>query len=256
MKTLPALVLRRLVHLAASTSPLASCPKRLVLWCAVAGLLVGSARAADITGSVLNKTTQRFLERAEVQVTGTPFLALTDKDGSYRLAGLPAGTYSVVASYAGLEAKTQTIIVTGDESVKADFELTSDIYVLGEFRVQSTVEGTAFAINQQRRAESARSVTSIDAFIDQVTGNPGEFLKNIPGIQMDFSQNEPQLIRLRGMDPALTSVTMDGNDVATAGSSGTGRALQIDQLSLGLIDNVEVFKAPIPPCPPTPSVVR
>jgi TonB-dependent receptor len=246
MKTLFSRVHKQRVYPAAPSAPFALVLKRVGLWCAVVCLLAGSSEAADITGSVLNKNTQRFLERAEVQVSGTPFRALTDRDGSFRLSGVPAGTYSIVATYAGLEAKTQTITVTEDQLAKADFEMTSEIYRLGEFVVQSTVEGTAFAINQQRRAESARSVTSIDAFIDQVTGNPGEFLKNVPGIQMDFSQNEPQLIRLRGMDPSLTSVTMDGNDVATAASSGTGRALQIDQLSLALIENVEVFKAPIP----------
>ena len=209
-------------------------------------LVAAQSNAADIHGSVLNKNTQRFLERAEIQVEGTAFQALTDKDGSFRIAGLPAGTYAVVASYAGLDPQAQTITVSGEQSVNANFELVSDIYKMGEFVVTSSVEGTAFAVNQQRRAESARSVTSVDAFIDQVTGNPGEFLKNVPGIQMDFSQNEPQTIRLRGMDAALTSVTMDGNDIATANSTGTGRALQIDQLSLALIENVEVFKAPIP----------
>ena len=189
MKTLFSRVHKQRVYPAAPSAPFALVLKRVGLWCAVVCLLAGSSEAADITGSVLNKNTQRFLERAEVQVSGTPFRALTDRDGSFRLSGVPAGTYSIVATYAGLEAKTQTITVTEDQLAKADFEMTSEIYRLGEFVVQSTVEGTAFAINQQRRAESARSVTSIDAFIDQVTGNPGEFLKNVPGIQMDFSQN-------------------------------------------------------------------
>jgi iron complex outermembrane receptor protein len=112
--------------------------------------------------------------------------------------------------------------------------------------VSSTVEGNAFAINQQKRAESARTVVSMDAFIDQSTGNPGEFLRNIPGIQMDYSQNEPNRIRIRGQDSTLTSVTMDGNEIASAASSGTNRVLEVDQLSMAAISSVEVFKAPIP----------
>lgn len=213
---------------------------------AVSSPLGIDATAAVVQGTVMNQNTRRYLERATVQVQGTTLQTVTDEDGSFRLTGVPAGTYTLVAKYSGLDSATQTITVNEDRPARADFALTSDIYTLGEFVVSSTLEGTAFAINQQRRAESARSVISIDAFTDQTTGNPGEFLRNIPGIQMDYSQNEPNRIRLRGQDPTLTSVTMDGNEIASAASSGTNRHLEVDQLSMAAIESVEVFKAPIP----------
>ncbi len=210
-------------------------------------LAAAVAAAATVQGTVLNQNTKRFLERATVRVPGTAFQTLTDKEGRFRLAGLPAGTHTVVAGYAGLDDVTRTVTVAADQTATSDFELTAgEVYQLGQFVVTSTVEGSAYAVNQQRRAESSRSVTSVDAFIDQTTGNPGEFLKSIEGIQMDYSQNEPQTIRVRGFDPNLTMVTMDGNEVASAASSGANRAVQVDQLSIASIENVEVFKAPIP----------
>ncbi|MGC4072951.1 MAG: TonB-dependent receptor [Nibricoccus sp.] len=205
-----------------------------------------SLSAATIQGVVSNQNTRRSLERAVVKIPDTPYATLTDSDGSFRLSGLPEGTYTLVVEYTDLERQTRSITVGKDESTTANFELTSDLYELDAFVVSSTAEGTAFAINQQRRAESARSVTSVDAFIDQSTGNPGEFLRNISGIQMSYSQNEPNRIGLRGQDPTLTSVTMDGNEIASAASSGTSRVLEVDQLSLAAISSVEVYKAPIP----------
>lgn len=202
--------------------------------------------AATIQGTVLNQNTRRFLERATVQVQGTSFQTLTDKDGSFRITGVPPGTYTLVAGYAGLTETIQSITVTEQKPASATLELTSDAYQMGQVVVNSTVEGTAYAINQQRRAESLRNIASMDAFIDQSTGNPGEFLRNISGIQMDYSQNEPNRIRLRGMAPELTTVTMDGNEIASAASSGTNRQLEIDQLSMAAISSVEVFKAPLP----------
>jgi len=202
--------------------------------------------AAVITGKVLNKNTQRFLERAIIEIQGTQLQTLTQSDGSFRLAGVPAGTHTVTAGYTDLETQSLTVTVTEETPATVSFELTSEIYKLDTVVVTSTVEGSAYAVNQQRRAESARSVTSIDAFIDQATGNPGEFLKNVEGIQMDYSQNEPQTIRVRGFDPNLTIVTMDGNEIASAASSSANRAVQIDQLSIASIESVEVYKSPIP----------
>jgi iron complex outermembrane recepter protein len=220
---------------------------KLLLAAVVAfGLPVLNTEAAVIQGTVQNQNTRRYLERATVHVEGTPLRALTDAAGRFRLTGVPAGTHTLVVSYSGLDPVTQTLVVTEEQPTQVDVELTSDVYTMGELVVSSTREGTAFAINQQRRAESPRSVTSIDAFIDQSTGNPGEFLRNISGIQMDYSQNEPNRIRLRGMAPELTTVLMDGNEIASAASSGTNRQLEIDQLSMAAISNVEVYKAPIP----------
>ncbi len=213
---------------------------------AFGGLLVPAANAAVIAGTVVNQHTGQFLERATVRVPGTAWQTLTDRDGSFRLAGLPAGTHTVVVSYAGLDEATRTVSVAAEDTLAVEFALTSAVYVMGQFVVSSTIEGTAYAINQQRRSESVRSVTSVDAFLDQVTGSPGEFLKNLSGLQMEYNQNEPQTIRVRGMDPTLTIVTMDGNEVASSSDSNDIRRTMVDQLSLALIGNVEVFKAPIP----------
>jgi iron complex outermembrane receptor protein len=222
--------------------------RRICSTALVASFLLGSAaiQAATISGTVLNKGTQKYLERAVVEVPGTSFRTVTASDGTFRLTGLPAGTHTVVADYAGLERVTQTITVGADESASASFELTSDVYELNKYTVTSTLEGNAYAIQQQRRAESARSVTSIDAFLNQSTGNPGEFLRNLSGIQMDYSQNEPNRIRIRGQDSTLTSVTMDGNEIASAASTSTNRQLEVDQLSMAALSSVEVYKAPIP----------
>jgi iron complex outermembrane recepter protein len=228
--------------------------RRLLGRCAQLSLLAlvgffsaSAASAAVVTGTVLNENTQRFLERAVVRIEGTQLQTLTDRDGSFRISGVPAGTHTVLVQYVGLDEVAQTVTVTEDEVAQLRFAMSSEeVYTLGEFVVSSPMEGNAFAINQQRRAETPRTVTSIDAFIDQSTGNPGEFLKNVEGIQMEYSQNEPQRIRLRGFDPALTIVTMDGNDLASAASSSANRGVQIDQLSIAAIESVEVYKAPIP----------
>lgn len=218
----------------------------LALGIALLSLLNPASFAATIAGTVSNKNTQKYLERATIEIPGTQFKALTLPDGSFRLSGVPAGTYELTATYTGLDPQKRSITVTADETLRTEFELTSDVYELNKFTVTSSLEGTAHAINQQRRAESARSVSSMDAFTDQSTGNPGEFLRNISGIQMDYSQNEPNRIRIRGQDSVLTSVTMDGNDIASAGSSGTSRSLEVDQLSMAAIQSVEVYKSGIP----------
>src|ERR1044071_5884476 len=51
---------------------------------------------------------------------------------------------------------------------------------------------------------------------------------------------------IRGVGADLNSVTMDGQQVASAQSAGTGRQFEFEQASLGNIETIEVTKAPTP----------
>jgi len=202
-----------------------------------------------IVGTIQNRSTQKFLERAPVTVQGTNLSTVTDPDGSYRIAGVPAGARTVVVDYAGLDRQSQTVLVTAGQTATADFSLQADVYKLDKFVVATEREGHAAAINNQKQAESYRNVASTDAFGDITFGNPGDFLKSMPGIQMDYVGSDPRTITIRGMDPSLSVITMDGNKQASAASSGVTRDFEIDQTSIGSIETVEVHKAAIPSMP-------
>lgn len=59
--------------------------------------------------------------RAFAAVMTHPFFAVTGKDGTYTIDGLPPGTYEVTAWHEKLGTKTASVTV-GDGAAKADFE--------------------------------------------------------------------------------------------------------------------------------------
>ncbi|MGH7606064.1 MAG: carboxypeptidase regulatory-like domain-containing protein, partial [Gemmatimonadales bacterium] len=50
-----------------------------------------------------------------------PFFAVSGEDGSYRITGLPAGTYTIEAWHERYGTQTATVTVAGTESKTADF---------------------------------------------------------------------------------------------------------------------------------------
>lgn len=56
-----------------------------------------------------------------VVVSPTPYHALTDKSGSYKIENVPDGQYSVVAWHEGAKSQSKAVAVAGDS--KADFTL-------------------------------------------------------------------------------------------------------------------------------------
>jgi plastocyanin len=56
-----------------------------------------------------------------VVVSPTPYFAVTDRSGAYKIENVPDGSYTVTAWHEGAKNKTQPVAVAGD--TKADFAL-------------------------------------------------------------------------------------------------------------------------------------
>ncbi|MBL9201232.1 MAG: carboxypeptidase-like regulatory domain-containing protein, partial [Opitutaceae bacterium] len=137
--------------------------------------LSGTASAATITGTVLHATRGEYLAFAEVRVAGTDLAAITERDGSYRLANVPAGTHTLVVTYTGTRPERATVTVDATAAARRDFELTpaiaeasaaGGVQKLDAFVVRSEREGNAKALMEQRRSMNLTNSLSSDVFGD------------------------------------------------------------------------------------------
>ncbi len=244
------------MHLAARTAmnfPLSRLAVLTTLWLGSTSALLAQAGAAALTGTVSNANTRLFLESAEVRVGGRS--VLTDREGRFTVSGLKAGTQAVTVTYTGLEDLTENVTLAAGETARRDFALTSTIYKLDAFVVASEIEGNAAAINAQKKSDVFVQAISADTLGNVPEGNIGEFLRYVPGIQVNFSNADASTVSMRGQDPEATVFTFDGQIPAAAGTpprSSTGssdassRAFEFSQATIANIETIEVFKAPPP----------
>lgn len=61
---------------------------------------------------------------AFINVSATPFFAVTDASGHFTISGLPAGTYTLAAVHEKMGEQTMTVTVAPRETAKADFSFT------------------------------------------------------------------------------------------------------------------------------------
>lgn len=237
----------------------------LIGWLALALAPAGSAPAADggspagapasglaaqgggaIVGRVSNNFTSSFLEGALVELVGTSRSVLTDRDGSFALRQVPAGSQSIRISYTGLDPFLTTVEVGAGATASIEADLTSAVYRMSAFKVSSEREGSALAITQQRIADNVKNVVATDAFGNSANGNVADMLQRLPGIVVDYVAADPRELRIRGVSPELSTVTVDGTYMANA-ASGSSRTFSFQFMSnMSMLDSVEVNKALTP----------
>jgi TonB-dependent receptor len=215
----------------------------------------GSIATGTITGRVQNIATGQFLNNARVSVKGTTQSVYTDNFGVYQLVGVPSGSVVLDVFYTDLDSAQVPLTVEADRTITRDIGLTSvarygkDVAVqLDPFVVAAAREtnAQAIAINEQRFASNIKSVVSGDEYGDIGEGNVGAFLKFVPGVTIDMAGFQPNTVSVRGVPANNTPLTVDGQPIASAATSGTNRNFELVGLSMNNIARVEVTKTPTP----------
>ncbi len=232
---------------------------------ALAATLRAQAPATGtIEGRVFDSGRGEYLVNARLTVEGTTLEAFTDEAGQYRLTGVPAGAARVRVFFTGLNPQTAAVTVAAGATAQHNVTLSagpaapgagakpaagSDGTVrLDQFVVATTKEmdGAAIAINEQRFARTIMNVVAADEFGTVVDGTPGEVMKFLPGITMDYSAGEARTISMNGVPAANVPITVGGFDLASAAGNGTGRVTNLDQFSVNSISRIEVHHSPTP----------
>jgi hypothetical protein len=178
----------------------------LVLWIAV-GATVQPVPAQDqegtatLTGVVEDGESGSPLPLANVVVAGTRYGATTDEDGQFTIENVPAGTYTVVASYVGFETRQRELELRGGEVREVVIELTPrDLEVEGVTVTGERIEERQLGTTRISPAEvkNLPSILQPDLF---------RSLQLLPGVKAasDFSSG----LYVRGGSPDQTLVLLD-----------------------------------------------
>ncbi len=215
-----------------------------------------------VTGRVYNPATGEYVRNAEVRLEGTNRIVTTEADGSFTLTNVPAGPAKVNVSYTGYDNASASVNVAAGDVAKVDVNLTNSLYKaesdnstvkMQAFTVSTEREGNAKAIMDQRRSMNVSNIVAAETFGNTSEGNVGEFLKYLPGIQLDYVEADARNPRIRGLPAQYTTVTFGGMDLASAdgfiqnngtdngGGAGVGgRSFGFEQVSMASVDAVEV----------------
>jgi hypothetical protein len=160
----------------------------------------------SVRGRVFNTATGEYVRNAEVRVEGTTIDALSEDDGDFRLTGVPAGEAMVVVRYAGLQETRLIAKIAPGEVATLDVQLqpfsdTADLADENELVVTAVRSGQASAIMERRAAPNAKNVVAADNFGALTMGDVGEFMKNMPGISLDYTEVDATAVRIGGLDP-------------------------------------------------------
>lgn len=198
-----------------------------------------------ITGTVTDSIHGGPLPGALVAVRDTSIAVQTDSSGTYRLTGIPIGKQSLEVTFLGFRRATVDLDVPAGSTVTRDVVLDLD-------RVSETVvvtgeplsEGQAKALNQQKNALNIQSVVASDQIGEFPDSNSAEAAQRIPGVSIERDQGEGRYVLIRGTEPRLNAMMLNGDRIPSP--EGEVRAVALDVVPADVLQSIEVSKTLTP----------
>jgi TonB-dependent receptor len=190
-----------------------------------------SGRVTDPAGAAV--------KGARVELIPGGAIALTDQQGEFTIPPLPAGEYTVTVSYVGFSVFSQRLAVKAGQPVRMNAVLQ-----VGTHNEAVTVRadregGEAEALDIERTADNIVQVLPADVINSLPNTNIADAVGRLPSVSLERDEGEGKYIQIRGTEPRLSNVTIDGIHVP---SPEAVRNVKLDVVPADLVESVEVNK--------------
>ncbi len=203
-----------------------------------------AAEVGSITGTVNNVATGNNLEGARIEIKSLGLFDLTDGSGRYTLTHVPAGPHEVLVTYIGLDSIRLNVNVSAGQRAVRDFEMTTGIYKLAAYTVTGEREGNAAMITEKKNASNVKDIIAMDSFGYLPNMSAGEVVMRLPGIAgSPTDEGLAYRFNVRGMDPQLNNITVDGASMTTL---GTNRSFELQSITGAMFEALELIKGHTP----------
>ncbi|MFC2084358.1 TonB-dependent receptor [Bacteroidota bacterium] len=202
------------------------------------------AQTGGITGLVTDSQTGDFLPGSNIMLDGTTIGSSSDIGGKYRISNIPPGEYTLRVRYIGYEEYTTAVTVTAGRTVEVNVQLNVSYVQMQDVVVSGLRQGQVKALAVQKEANNVKNVVSREQMENFPDVNTAEVLQRLPGVHIDRSQGDGRYVLIRGTDPRLSTVTVNGE--ALASTRNEQRYSQLDIVGSNQMSMIEVIKAITP----------
>src|SRR5262245_42429387 len=186
-------------------------------------------RVTDPSGAVLQGA------RVDLQPIGS--VSISNTQGEFTFLDVPAAPYTVNVSYVGFFTYTQDVTVKSGETIHLDAVLKVESKTEAVIVTTERQFGEAEAINRQLTSDNILNVLPVEIITSLPNTNIADALGRLPSVTLERDEGEGKYVQIRGLEPRLANVTINGIEVPSP--EGGVRQIKLDVIPSNLVDSVE-----------------
>jgi len=192
-----------------------------------------------ISGSVTD-TSGAILPGASVEVQQKGPTAVSDGQGQFTISNLVPGSYTVMVSYVGFSPFQTSVTVAAGQTVHLDAVLNVASANESVIVTAERAHGEAESVNEIRTADNILNVLPTEVITSLPNANVADAVGRLPGVTLERDEGEGKYVQIRGTEPRLANLTIDGVEVPSP--EGGVRQVKLDVIPSDLVESVQINK--------------
>jgi TonB-dependent receptor len=193
----------------------------------------------SLTGHVTDAS-HAVIQSAGVALTPGSFTTTTDQLGNFSLAGLAPGNYTVAINSIGFNSQVKTVTITAGQNATMDVVMqvrsASEQVVVSAESGQEAIE----AVNEEITSPSIVQVMPFTQIMALPNANVADAVGRLPGVTLQRDEGEGVYLQVRGLDPRLTNVTIDG--VTVPSPEALVRQVNLATIPADMVQGIQLYK--------------
>ena len=192
-----------------------------------------------ITGHVTDSSDAALIG-AQVSIESKGLNVVSDAQGQFFINDLEPGSYTLTVKYLGFKTFTKQVEVAAGQIANVEAKLEVEAQNLEVLVTAERASGEAEEVNRQVTADNIVQVLSSDVIRSLPNANMADALGRLPSVTLERDEGEGKYVQVRGTEPRLTNVTIDGIN-APSPESGV-RQIKLDAIPADIVESVEINK--------------
>ena len=166
---------------------------------------------ASINGTVTDNS-NAVVQGARVVVTPGSIVTATDSTGHFTVSGLAPGMYNVTITDVGFNPITESVAVNAGQAqpLNAVLQVGSAAEQVVVSAGAGPIQTTTQAINEEITSANIVNVMPLTEIEALPNANIADATGRLPGVTLQRNEGQGEYVQVRGLDPRLTNVTVDG----------------------------------------------
>jgi TonB-dependent receptor len=188
--------------------------------------------------------TAASLQGAQVKVQPKGVTVVADAQGEFKVTDLAPGSYKIMVDYVGFKPFEADVAVQGSDVKRIEVRMEVASQAESIIVTAGRAHAEAEAIERTNSSENLVQVLSGDVITSLPNANVADALGRLPSVTLSRDEGEGVYVQVRGTEPRLINMTINGITVPSP-ESGV-RQVRLDALPADLVESVEINKTLAP----------
>ncbi len=204
------------------------------------GQAAAGPAAKGVIAGIVEDSTGGIIKGARLELEPLGIIVFSSEDGTFAFPEVPDGKYKVKLSAIGFATQETPTEIASGQSPSLTLKVVVESKIEQVLVTAERPHGEMEAIDETRAADNIQQILPAEVIVSLPNANVADAIGRLPSVALYRDEGEGEYIEVRGTEPRLTNITIDG--ITVPSPEPLVRQVRLDIIPSDMVEHVDINK--------------